>query len=86
MGYKSKFMQTAFSIFLLFSSTKQMSVRDCQIWVPLKKKEIFRVLFRAPPFLGKWCGGATYFLNKKKKKKKTKYNYTRLNCSISLIE
>ena len=30
-----------------------------------KKKKDFRYLFRAPLFLGKWCGVATYFLYKK---------------------
>ena len=42
-----------------------------------KKKRDFRYLFRAPLFLGKWCGVATYFLYQKKKKKNT-----RLNCSL----
>ena len=32
-------------------------------WVLLKKR--FGVLLRAPLFLGKWCGVATYFLYKK---------------------
>ena len=26
-----------------------------------QKREIFRVVFRAPLFLGKWCGVATFF-------------------------
>ena len=46
--------------------------------VPLKKREIFGVLFRAPLFLGKWCRVAIYFLYKNHKKKKYKW----LNCSI----
>ena len=33
-----------------------------------QKREIFRVFFRAPLFLGKWCGVATYFLYKKIRK------------------
>ena len=37
--------------------------------VPLKKKKKKKkVLLRAPLFLGKWCGVATYFLYKKNKK------------------
>ena len=31
----------------------------------LKKERFFGVLFRAPLFLGKWSGVATYFLYKK---------------------
>ena len=77
-------MQTAFSIFLLFSSTKQMSVRDCQIWVPLKKKRFLECFLGHLPF---WVSGVEApLIFYTKKKKKTKYNYTRLNCSISLIE
>ena len=38
-----------------------------QTWVPFKKREI-RIPFRAPLFLGKWCGVATYFFIQKKKK------------------
>ena len=41
--------------------------------VPLKKREIFGVLFRAPLFLGKWCRVAIYFLYKNNKKKKYKW-------------
>ena len=40
-------------------------VKDRQNWVPFKKERFFGVLFRAPLFLGKWCGVATYFLYKK---------------------
>ena len=38
------------------------------------KKEIW-VLLRAPLFLGKWCGVATYFLYQKEKRKKGNTNY-----------
>ena len=38
----------------------------------LSTKEIFGVLLRAPLFLGKWCGVATYFFFFIKKKGKTK--------------
>ena len=38
--------------------------------LPLKKREIFWVLFRAPLFLCKWCGVATYFFIKKIRKNK----------------
>ena len=41
-----------------------VGVRDRENWAS-KKREIFGVLFRAPFFLGKWCGIATYFLYKK---------------------
>ena len=40
---------------------------------PLKIERDFCVLFRAPLFLGKWCGVATYFLYKKIRKTKYKY-------------
>ena len=44
------------------------TVRDHQK-VPLKKeREIFGVFFRAPLFLRKWCGVATYFFNTKIRK------------------
>ena len=33
-----------------------------------QKREIFGSAFRAPLFLGKWCGVATYFLRTKNKK------------------
>ena len=39
-------------------------VRDWENWAS-QKREIFGVLFRAPLFLDKWCGVATYFLYKK---------------------
>ena len=49
----------------------------------LSKREIFGVLFRAPLFLGKWCGVATYFFIKKEKRKKKKEKInTWLNCSL----
>ena len=35
-----------------------------------KKKRFFGVFFKAPLFLGKWYGVATYFLYKKNKEKK----------------
>ena len=38
------------------------------------KKEIFGCFFKAPLFLGKWCGVTTYFLYKKKKKKNLNTN------------
>ena len=38
-----------------------------------QKQEIFGVFFRAPLFLGKWCGVTTYFLYKKIRKTKYKY-------------
>ena len=50
------------------------TVKDRQNWVPLKKERFFGVLFRAPLFLGKWCGVAAYFLYQKKKKKNEKLN------------
>ena len=44
------------------------------------KKEIW-VLLRAPIFLGKWCGVATYFLYKKKEKHiNTSYIFKILHC------
>ena len=43
-----------------------LNVRDLDKSVP-KKREI-RVPFRAPLFLGKWYGVATYFFIQKKKK------------------
>ena len=45
-----------------------MCVRDLES--ASKKREIIGVLFRAPFFLGKWCGVATYFLYKKKRENK----------------
>ena len=58
------------------------TVRDCENWGALKK-EIW-VLLRAPLFLGKWCGVATYFLYKKIRK--NKYNYIFRIRQMSLIE
>ena len=46
-------------------------MRDHQNWVPLKKERFWSVLFRAPLFLGKWYGVATYFFIQKIRK--TKY-------------
>ena len=54
-----------------------MAMRDLES--ASQKREIFGVLLRAPLFLGKWCGVATYFLYQKKK-----YNFTWLNCSIHI--
>ena len=42
----------------------------------LSKKRDFLVFFKAPLFLGKWCGVTTYFLYKKYEKKKFKYDMT----------
>ena len=39
-----------------------------------QKKKRFRYLFRAPLFLGKWCGVALIiFMQKRKRKRKNKY-------------
>ena len=54
----------------LTTETIVMSVRDRQGC--LSKKRDFLVLFRAPLFLSKWCGVATYFLYKKIRKTKYK--------------
>ena len=53
-----------------------------------KKREIFGVLFKAPLFLDKWYGVATYFLYKKKKKLNTWLNYSLhwLNKKITYLE
>ena len=51
------------------------TVRDCQnLGASEKNRDFWSVLFRAPLFLGKWCGVATYFFIQKIRK--TKYNYT----------
>ena len=57
-------------------------VRDLESSASKKKKRFFGVFFKAPIFLGKWFGVATYFLYKKNKKKKTKYNITELFSSL----
>ena len=56
-------------IFLLPSP--RLLWETAKLWGALKK-EIW-VLWRAPLFLGKWCGVATYFFIQKNKKKKTNY-------------
>ena len=45
----------------------QAPVRDRQS--ASQRREIFRVLLRAPFFLDKWCRVATYFFIQKKKRK-----------------
>ena len=57
-------------------------MRDRENWGALKK-EIW-VLLRAPLFLGKWGGVATYFLYKKIRK--NKYKLHDQNTLLSLIE
>ena len=68
-------MQKQGYIFVHLSLTRSLALdipsgvtimRDNQNLVPLKKEIL--VLFRAPLFLGKWCGVATYFLYKKIRK------------------
>ena len=46
-------------------------VRDLESY-PLKKERFLECFFRAPLFLGKWCGVTTYFLYKKIRKNKYK--------------
>ena len=47
------------------------TVRDCQnLGASEKNRDFWSVLFRAPLFLGKWYGVATYFSLYKKEKKK----------------
>ena len=55
------------SIFLIFfrSCHQPLCKRPPKLGVLSKKR--FGYFFRAPFFLGKWCGVATYFLYQKKK-------------------
>ena len=48
--------------------------RPCFFWKGCSQKEIW-VLWRAPLFLGKWCGVATYFLYKKIRRRNKIQNY-----------
>ena len=53
------------------TSSLTAGVRDLEKLDASLKKKIFGVLFRAPLFLGKWYGVATYFFIQKIRK--TKY-------------